>query len=285
MEHIFWALWKSSSPLSFLIRLIIKPLSWPFSLGSRLYHKFYDNNLFKIYESPLKVISVGNITVGGTGKTPFVLALAEQLEKKIPLAIITRGYRSPAEHKGLVIKKGDTDIAQAGDEAMFLFQGLQNPLICVGKDRIASLKKAEALGAKLAILEDGFQKRAIKRLLDIVLLDAVEPWGCKAFLPSGFLRDHLASLKRADFIVVPQSFNPEQVEFLRNFTKAPIIYTSNSYEIALERELPIALFAGIAAPQRFLAATKSLGFSVVYTKWLPDHATLNKELLARIWSE
>ncbi len=283
MEHVFWLLWRSYTPLAFLIRLVIRPLSWPFALSSSLFHKMYDKGILKAYESSLKVISVGNITVGGTGKTPFVLALAEFLEEIMPLAIISRGYRSLAENKGLVIKKGDTDISRAGDEAMLLFQRLKNPLICIGKDRIVSLKIAEALGAKLAILEDGFQKRSIKRTVDIVLLDGEEPWGHGAFMPSGFLRESPSSLKRADFIVVPQSFSQGKLEFLRNFTNAPIIYTSNSYEIALEKGVQVALFAGIAAPERFLAAMKSLGFSIVYTKWLRDHAILDKDLLDVIW--
>lgn len=286
MEHVFWSLWRNTSYLARMIRLLLRPFSWPFSWGSTLFHRLYDKGYLKSYSSSVKVVSIGNITVGGTGKTPFVLALAEQLEKTLgQVAVISRGYRSAAEEKGAVFQKGDIKSQIAGDEALIMINRLENPLICVGKDRIKALKVAESRDVKVALLDDGFQKRSIHRLIDIVLLDEQEPFGQKAFLPSGFLRDHPSSLKRADFIVVPESFDAQRIEFLRNFTKAPIIYTKASYEIALDKEIPVALFAGIAAPERFLRAMKELGFSVVYAKWLKDHASLTEDLLQKIWQE
>lgn len=281
MEHHFWSLWRSQSAFAGAVRLVLRPFSWPFALGSWLKNKLYDYKILRASSLGKRIVSIGNITVGGTGKTPFLIWLAKALEEReCSFAVLTRGYRSKAEKQGVQARADNLD--EVGDEAALLFKQLKRPLIFVGKDRLRSLRDAVELGVSTILLDDGLQKRAIGRSCDIVLLDSQEPFGHNAFLPSGFLRDQVSSLRRADFIVVREG---QSVKFLRNFTEAPIIYTKATYEIALPKGTPVALFAGIAAPERFAEAMKECGFPLVYTKWLEDHASLSLSLLEKIWRE
>lgn len=282
MEHVFWALWRSQAPFATCVRGLLWPLSWPFAVTSWFINKLYDRNLLKINNLGIKTVSIGNITVGGSGKTPFLLALGSLLDEKgISYAVVSRGYRSPSEKRGMILSSCEGDKKLAGDEAQLLLSRLRSPLIFLGKERLASLQKVKERQIGLALLDDGFQKRSLARDLDIVLLDKLQPLGRGAFLPSGFLRDHPASLARADFLVAADDFDPKWIEFLRKFTKAPLIYTKTTYNIALTPDNPVALFAGIAAPERFLHAMQELQFAVVFTRWLKDHAVICKSFLEK----
>lgn len=283
MEHVFWTLWRSRTPFAFLVRGLLWPLSWPFAVISWVINKLYNHNILKTNDLGIKTVSIGNITVGGSGKTPFLLALGRLLDEKgASYAVVSRGYRSLAEKKGMVLSSLEGDVKRAGDEAQLVMSHLQNPLVFLGKDRLASLQRVRERQVGLALLDDGFQKRSLARDIDIVLLDKSHPFGTKAFLPSGFLRDHPSSLARADFLVAADDFDPKWIEFLRKFTKAPIIYTKTTYDIALPSDVPVALFAGIAAPERFLQAMQELQFTVVFTRWLKDHAAISKSFLGKM---
>ncbi len=153
----------------------------------------YNRRWLKSQPSPIPVISVGNLTVGGTGKTPAVAMLARYLrEKGIRVAIVSRGYGAHAE--------GMNDEAKELDVRLPDVPHLQNP------DRLASIRIAvEELESQLILLDDGFQHRKVARQLDIVLLDAIEPFGFDHLLPRGLLREPISSLRRADIVMVTRA--------------------------------------------------------------------------------
>ena len=285
MERFFWTLWQS--PYGFWVRWLLRPLSWPMAAGSFCKNLAYDWKLLHPKKYAPRVISVGNITVGGTGKTPFLQLIARK-----GTAIVSRGYRSWAEKPGLILDELSSfeDRLKAGDEAELLYRHLEEPLLFIGRDRHSSMQEAEKRGVRTVFLDDGLQKRSLARDVEVILLDAHNPFGRGAFLPSGFLRDNPSALKRADFLVVsdcldPESFERKWIKSIRHFTKAPIIYTEASYNLRGLVETPVALFAGIANPRRFEEAARRLGLEVVYTKWLPDHAPLTPEFVEKIKEE
>ena len=178
-------------------------LSLFYSFGVRLRNRTFDLGLKKSHRAGVPVVSVGNITTGGTGKTPFVALLADWFQSRgVKVALLSRGYRalssSGADASG---SPGES----ANDEKLVLDK------LCPGvphwqqPDRVASAKTAIADGAELLILDDGFQHRRLRRDLDIVLIDALNPFGYGRLLPRGLLREPLSGLRRADLIVLTRA--------------------------------------------------------------------------------
>lgn len=173
--------------------LCLKPclgfLSLFYGAGVAVRNRLFDWRLKQPYSVDVPVISLGNLTTGGTGKTPLVAYLSQWFHSQgVPLALLSRGYRAlPGE---------------VNDEKLLLDRlcpevpHYQNP------DRCASAAQAIAVGARLLILDDGFQHRRLARDLDIVLIDAVNPWGYDYLLPRGLLRESKSGLKRAGFVLL-----------------------------------------------------------------------------------
>jgi tetraacyldisaccharide 4'-kinase len=156
--------------------------------------------------APVPVISIGNLAVGGTGKTPLVAWIARHLQADglVP-AIVSRGYRGRAGPGPLVVSTGEGPRVNArtcGDEPHLLARSLRGVIVIVGADRIEGARCAAAAGAGVVLLDDGFQHRRIARNLDIVVLDARAPFGSGHFFPWGILRERPASLVRAHLVVL-----------------------------------------------------------------------------------
>ncbi len=161
---------------------------------------------------PCLVISVGNITAGGTGKTPVVQYLARFFQGQgHRVCILTRGYRSQLGSSDAFVVVSDYDSIQmgaheAGDEAVLLAQSLPGVPVVVGKDRTRSGAAAvQQFQPSIMILDDGFQHRRLWRDVDLVVVDATRPFGNGYLLPRGFLREPLTSLKRADAVIVSRT--------------------------------------------------------------------------------
>jgi tetraacyldisaccharide 4'-kinase len=242
----------------------------------------------------LPTISIGNIVAGGTGKTPFTILLARMLQNEGKIAILLRGYKGKMEHGGGT-RVSACDPELFGDEAALLKRKLPEAVIYVGKRRDESAEKAAKEGARLILLDDGFQHRSFHRDLDIVLLDARNPFGYGALLPRGLLREPLSALSRADMIVlnrVDESSNLDAtIQEIQKFSKAPLIKTRvvadgfaslDGKARALE-PCCVALFSAIGAPATFHHLVCSLGFRVVDHLILPDHAAISQKTLSRYW--
>ncbi len=208
---------------------LAKSFLWPFSIlygaGARLRAWTYRAGI--VHQRRLRgiVISVGNLTVGGTGKTPMVVWLAQRLAASgKQTAVLSRGYR-PLPQRSRVA--GGTEIPQGwNDEAALLHNRLGNKVeIGVGANRFAKGRELESRGVECFILDDGFQHLQLARDLDIVLLDATNPFGSGYLLPAGRLREPLSALRRAGIIVITRSEHAPATEaIIQRHTSAPIFY-------------------------------------------------------------
>ncbi|HSK43622.1 MAG TPA: tetraacyldisaccharide 4'-kinase, partial [Candidatus Binatia bacterium] len=232
----------------------MNPLSAIFGAGVAIRNALYDRGVFQVKKLDRPVVSIGNISVGGTGKTPFVIALGQLLtERGIAFDVLSRGYGRCST--GIAIVDPNGSAAQFGDEPLLIARKLQAPVI-VGADRYqAGLLAEQKFPSKLHLLDDGFQHRRLHRDFDIVLLPAEDQAG--SLLPTGRLREPFTSLKRADAIVVFGSQElPKSVK--------------TSWRVRRVIELPAAAgkliaFSGIARPRQFIKGLKSSQLEIAGT--------------------
>lgn len=285
--------------LASLFKCLLHPLSWLYSLGSFTRNKAYDFNLLKSYSPAIPaIVSIGNITAGGTGKTPITQLLAQAMTPHYKVAILSRGYRSTAEHSNnpVVLKAGKAiPISHkfCGDEPYMLCKNTPDATIYIGKNRCASASKAADDGIQLAILDDGMQHRKLARDFELVVVDGTDPFGQGHPLPRGLLREGITSLKRADLIIVNHIQEAHQFHTIRQqidrYSKAPVIAARivvNSIRNLEGSLIPslqgkkVALFCAIGSPHHFAKTIKSLGATIVDQLIIPDHGTINEEILA-----
>jgi tetraacyldisaccharide 4'-kinase len=270
-------------------------LLWPFAVPyeaiSRLHARAYKSGFLPQRKLDAFVISVGNLTVGGTGKTPMVLWIAQKLlSEGKRVGILTRGYRgdvtapstpsqSPGESSGAFT--GDDSNS---DEVQLLKSVLGDRVAFgIGTDRFTRGLKLVAHGIKYLILDDGFQHRRLARDLDIVLIDATNPFGGGHLLPAGRLREPRSALSRADIIVITRSdYSPAVEAAIHQDSAAPIFYARPQLEsiypvgqppVDLEKLRPGKFFAfcGIGNPSAFVSDLRAWGLQIVGDKFFRDH--------------
>ncbi len=181
--------------------------SFLYGTGVKLRNIGYDYGVLKVRKLPCRVVSIGNLVAGGTGKTPMTIYLATLLKQMGHRpAVLSRGYGGAAEKKGIVVSDGfdilcDSDVA--GDEPFMMASGIKGIPVIVGRDRYASgMRAIEEFDPDILILDDGFQHRRLHRDLDLVLMDAGKMFGNGYLLPRGALREPPGMLKRSDAIVL-----------------------------------------------------------------------------------
>ncbi len=248
----------------------------------------YDKNWLKSTQADLPVFSIGNIAVGGTGKTPLTLLLAESLEVIGPIAILSRGFKSQIEKRGdcVQISSGQgplVPVAECGDEPFFLAQE-SRASIWVSPNRIRSAKEATKAQMRCLILDDGMQHRKLKRDIEIIVVDGLDPVAQGQFLPAGLLRDSPKRLQNADLIVanhVRDEIHYAQIqEILSKYTKAPLVGMNQvPVDPALFAYKKLSAFCGIGKPKYFYETLKGLGSDVVETLNLLDHQPIQEEQL------
>ncbi len=280
-------------------------LLWPFSVAygavSRLRARAYGRGFFRRRRLNGVVISVGNLTVGGTGKTPMVLWIAERLlaEGK-SVGILTRGYRGKTvdaiEDESEMPDR--PEVLSTSDEVQLLQSRLGNRVkFGVRPDRYKSGVALNARGVGWFILDDGFQHLQLARDIDIVLVDASKPFGGGHLLPAGRLREPRTALKRADFILITRSSHAPAVEsVVRRHSSAPIFYArtelasvyspAHSQLTALEaRSRLFFAFCGIGNPVAFVADLRDWGFQIAGHKFFPDHHRFSPSDIAAVEKE
>lgn len=289
------------------VHLILLPLliiSWLYGLIVWARLKLYQKGLLKTKQLPCKVISVGNTTLGGTGKTPMVAYLAREFQKSgVKVGIASRGYKGLMEKRGGVLSDGE-DIylspAEAGDEPFMLAKMLSGVPLLVGKNRYdMGLYGYEKFGLDVLILDDGFQHLGLKRDLDIVLIDARNGFGNEHLFPRGPLREPLRGLRRASLFVLGKGESSpllEEIEgVLRDVAPGVPLYHSRYKPVYfLEaasgkmfspehvRARRILVFAGVVDPAYFSHLLKVLGAEVVKEIHFPDHHRYTPEDLAML---
>src|SRR3712207_6619900 len=201
--------------------LALAPLSVVFGALARARTRLYRSGVFKTERVDAPVISVGNLTVGGTGKTPLVEWVARAVsEGGLRPCVLARGYGREDIQSRVVVSDGfrvRACVREGGDEAVLLAESLSGvaAVVC-DRDRAGAARWArEHLGAQVFVLDDGFQHMRIARDLDIVTLDATAPWGGGHLLPWGRLREPVTALARADCVVITRSDLAPDLENLR----------------------------------------------------------------------
>ena len=275
-------------------------LSWLYGkiIGCR--NSLYEKQVFKSFSLGAQTISVGNITVGGTGKTPFVAFVAEILaEKGEKVCILSRGYGRENPKQRVLVSDGKkvlTDVKTAGDEPFELATKLLGKAIVISDaNRVAAAKWArEKFGITAFVLDDAFQHRRAKRDLDIVLLDATNPFGNRKTLPFGTLREPLKNLKRADLVLITRVnlVSKKQITDYKlqiaKLTDCPIFIAKNKISDLIKLEnfpakpqsethhSPLAThrylaFCALGNPNNFFEQLRRENFDLVSTENFPDH--------------
>ena len=200
--------------LAIPLRFLLIPLSWFYTASVQLRNILYTRGVFKARRLPCRVISVGNIVVGGTGKTPAVIVIAKHLQREgMRVAILLRGYKRRVREKVTIVSDGEKVCAspiESGDEADMMAKHLSGVPIIVGKCRYLTGQVAlERFKVDVLLLDDGFQHRQLARDVDILTIPATHPFGSpKKLLPAGTLREPPTALRRADLILLTHADTP-----------------------------------------------------------------------------
>lgn len=284
-------------------RLLLAPLlppSWAFGAAAAARRALYRHGVLAVERAPLPVISVGNLALGGTGKTPVVIALASRLrDRGHAVAVLSRGYRGSGEGPRIV-SRGDGPLlppSDAGDEPVLIARRCPGVHVLVGPRR-ADLARiaAQDLGASVAILDDGFQHLSLARDLDIVVLDAAAPLGNGFLVPRGPLREGAAALGRAHLVWIAKTDegDPAIVEAAARLAEERTGMPPVRARYRVERVLlpdgrsgslagrSVATFAGIGRPSSFRALLEREGARVVAQSTFPDHHGVNARELERV---
>ncbi len=262
-----------------LARLALAGLAVPYGLAIAARNAAYDRGLLAVIPPPVPVISVGNLTLGGTGKTPLVAWMARALwSRGLAPAIVSRGYGArPGERS---------------DEAAELGLLLPGVVHVANRDRVAAARAAAQAGADAIVLDDGFQHRRLGRHLDLVAVDATDPFGCGRLFPRGLLREPLGGLARADAVILTRSTAVDAARRAairaaleqRCHGRLPAVWCEAAHRPAGLRQAGGATrplddlrgarcfgFAGIGNPAAFRATLASLGAEPVGFRAFPDH--------------
>jgi tetraacyldisaccharide 4'-kinase len=237
----------------------------------------FDLGWRRVQHVGVPVVSVGNITTGGTGKTPLVAWIAQRFQERLgPVAIVSRGYRAHQDGKN--------------DEALVLERLCPGVPQVLNRDRVAGARKAvQEFGSRAIVLDDAFQHRRIFRDLDLVLVDALNPWGYGHLLPRGLLREPLSALKRADAVLITRAdqVDAATLDDLRRriarirgidehiavcFAPTGVIYGDGLRLplTAIDRSVEYGAFCGIGNPIAFQRTLADLGIKATLRTY-PDH--------------
>ena len=241
----------------------MNPLASIFGLGVTIRNTLYDRGVFKARKLHGPVVSVGNISVGGSGKTPFVIALGELLiSRGIRFDVLSRGYGRKTRGVALVDRNGSAE--EFGDEPLLIARKLNVP-VAVGENRFkAGMFVENEFGPQLHILDDGFQHRGLARDFDIVLLSPDDSIG--RLLPAGRLREAVASLRRAHAVVLTNGTPPGSFPL-----DGKLIWQVRRGILATNVPDHPIIFCGIARPKNFMSQLRDAGITPAAESFYRDH--------------
>ena len=261
---------KRGSIFDAVVKGILFLISVIYSLGIRFINWMYISGIRRSYKAGVPVISVGNITLGGTGKTPFTIFLAEYfLSSGRKPAVLVRGY-------------GD-------DECRMLKDELPDVPVFVGQDRIKSAYQAVSTGSDILVLDDGFQHRRIDRDLNVLMIDGSSPFGNGELFPRGVLREPISAIRRADMIVITKTdkagsekkediiqalkmvVSEKPIVFTRHKTSFVTDVTGSVYSTEMIEGKKICLLSGIVDPDYFAFLAEKNGAVIGMRRDYPDH--------------
>jgi len=282
------------------IRRSLLPLSWLYGMVVNVRNWLFNRNILKQKKFDIPVICVGNITVGGTGKTPHVEYLIRLLSEQYKVAVLSRGYKRKS--RGFRVVETNSTVRDAGDEPLQIKQKFPDTLVVVEKNRVKGIERILSFKKEdrpdVILLDDGFQHRHVQPSLSILLVDSNRPVFEDRLLPAGSLREPLIGKSRASMVVVTKC-NPDMqpIDFriytngldLYPFQKLyftsldydtiqPVFPQSEEKELQLDdlRKKHLFLVTGIASPGPLVAKLEHKTYNL-YTKFFPDHHAFTKE--------
>ncbi|MCL4477782.1 MAG: tetraacyldisaccharide 4'-kinase [Deltaproteobacteria bacterium] len=271
-----------------LLDILLSPfilLSYVFGLIVVIRRYLYIKGFIKSYDAGIPVISIGNITVGGTGKTPMVIHLSNLVKSNRP-GIVSRGYKG---HARIMIDVSDGNKILCppelcGDEPYLISVCTENAIVAAGKNRVRTIKHIrETYDPSIIILDDGFSHLKVKRDIEILLIDGESGFGNGHLLPAGPLREPLKTLQYADIIGIKGS-NENLIKIIRKYNAdCPIFYFSYKFkgfknindnqviDITNIMQKRVVAMAGIALPESFFGMLMAVGLGLYKTISKPDH--------------
>lgn len=268
----------------------MKPQSWLAPLtpiyAAALHGKnaAYDRGLIRQKRLHHPVVSIGNLSTGGGGKTPFVIALAKLLlDADIPVDILSRGYGRMSDAVERVDPSSGSSADRYGDEPLLIARSVPVP-VYIGRLRLAAGELAEqhAIGRVIHLLDDGFQHRQLARELDIVLLHREDL--STRLLPAGHLREPLSALRRADVVVLREEDRALESQIRRYLAPATDIWHMQRRMLVSSSTEPALAFCGIARPDDFFTGLRASGATLTTTLAYPDHHRFAEADVARLCS-
>lgn len=289
-QRLIHRIWRRQGIGGWCGWMMLTPAAGLFSLIVRGRNYLYNRRWVAIHRPPLKVVSIGNLTVGGSGKTPVALWLAHALtERGHCVGILTRGYRGKNTGVTVVGTTGQPTATpdEVGDEAVMLAR-LFSGVVIAGRDRTAATTLArEQFGVEVALLDDGFQHRRLDRDVDVVLFNGRKELSNHWLLPAGPFREPLSSSRRANIVLITKSETPgDPPRQWRTSTPQQPVYYGTLQPIALVsseqrqwRELPLTelggkrvmALTGIADPAPFYQSLQEWGAELAEVMEFPDH--------------
>jgi tetraacyldisaccharide 4'-kinase len=266
-----------------LLRLPLLPFAWIYSVLIACRRFLYTSGLLRTLKLPVPVLIIGNITVGGTGKTPMTIWLAQQLAARgFRPGIVSRGYRGKVGPKPLQVT-ADSDPATVGDEAVMMAIRSECPVV-VHPDRVAAANLAIELGATVIVSDDGLQHFRLGRDFEIAVVDGTRQYGNRRLLPAGPLREPLSRLNTIDLILVQdetemgfgpvhRSSGPPQKDFRLVASAFCSLDDSDIRNCADFSGTTVHAIAGIGNPQRFFRLLEAYDIDVIRHPY-PDHADI-----------
>ncbi|HDY87931.1 MAG TPA: tetraacyldisaccharide 4'-kinase [bacterium] len=275
-------------PLRFVLRFFASVYNYVTSIRNFLYNK----RILKAKDVPCRVISIGNLIVGGTGKTPVTMMTAKMLkEAGKSVVVISRGYKGQSKDP-IVVSDGSSVLVssiECGDEPHIIASSLQGVPVVVGRDRFAAAMMAyKRFKPDVIVLDDAMQHRRIYRNVDIITMDADNPLGTEYLLPHGLFRESPYSIRRAKAVVITRltdEHNRERIErMVRYYNRNVLIFWSTNVAVGLRepgssdktgldavKGKKIAALSNIANPLSFYRLLESLGYTIVFKQVMPDH--------------
>ena len=279
------------------LRVLLIPFSWLYAAGVWVRNWLYALGVFRVRKLPCPVISVGNIVVGGTGKTPAVIAIAKYLQERgIRVAILMRGYKRHAREKVTIVSDGKkvcVSPRESGDEAYMMARHLSDIPVVVGRQRYLAGQVALArFNVDVLLLDDAYQHRQLGRDVDIVTVPATHPFGNpEGFLPAGTLREPPTALRRADIVLLTHADIPDISVHAKEAVKQlapkatvlesthqpthlyPVVSEDSGERLGIEalEGKRIVAVCGIGNPESFVATLVRCSPESVELLAFPDH--------------
>ncbi|MEA3465299.1 MAG: tetraacyldisaccharide 4'-kinase [Thermodesulfobacteriota bacterium] len=279
-----------------LLLAVLIPIGWLYGVVNFIRAWLYQQEWLTSYCSPVPVISVGNLAVGGTGKTPLVdYLLSSQLQRGRRVAVVSRGYGSEKGAAVRVVCAGDGPLLsaqQCGDEPYLLARRNPEAVVIIAPQRSAGIRHAiEQFNIDLVLLDDGYQHLAVQRDLNLLLLDSGCPLGNGYLLPAGLLREFPSAATRADLCIFTRYKNHEipllpcakpVVRATQQLANSAQDLLGNDYSVEQLRQGCCVAFAGIASPDSFFIFVIKSGIVLQNVLPLPDHCVYSAAVIEQI---